>query len=114
MSDDGWSNRCVWSLRDGRSLQFTLVPFAGISLIRFRGSRINGLSLFQCGKWALRQDDIPPLREGMYVNYSLIADNSSRRRDIVADGVLSAVGDGEGDEFILQRKAYFQRFADIR
>ncbi len=36
--------------------RITLVPFAGISLIRFRGSRINGLSLLLK---ALRQDVTP-------------------------------------------------------
>lgn len=95
-------------------MQFTLVPFAGISLIRFRGSRINGLSLFQCGKWALRQDDIPSQRGGMYVNYALMAHNSSGRRDIVANVVFSTVGDGEGNQRIFQRKTGFQRFTDVR
>lgn len=50
----------------------------------------------------------------MYVNYALMAHNSSGRRDIVADVVFAAVGDGEGDQVIFQRKARFQRFADVR
>ena len=49
----------------------------------------------------------------MYVNYALMAHNSSGRRDIVADVIFLTVGDGESDQAIFQRKARFQRFADI-
>jgi len=39
-------------------MKFTLVPFAGFNLIRFRGSRINGLSPHALPRrWALRQDN---------------------------------------------------------
>ena len=47
----------------------------------------------------------------MYVNYALMAHNSSGRRDIVADVIFLTVGDGEGDQVIFQRKTRFQRFA---
>ncbi len=84
--------------------QFTLVPFAGISLIRFRGSRINGLSLFHFSQRMENRhsDKMTSLRRGgMEVNYSLIAHNSSGRRNIIAHVVAQIMRDGEGDQFIL-------------
>lgn len=56
--------------------RITLVPFAGISLIRFRGSRINGLSRCLTHS-ALRQEETR-ITTGRYVNYSLTTQNSSR------------------------------------
>ncbi len=50
----------------------------------------------------------------MEVNYSLIAHNSSGRRNIIAHVVAQIMRDGEGDQFILQRETCFQRLADIR
>ncbi len=41
---------------------------------------------------------------GMEVNYSLIAHNSSGRRNIIAHVVAQIMRDGEGDQFILQRE----------
>jgi hypothetical protein len=40
----------------------------------------------------------------MEVNYSLIAHNSSGRRNIIAHVVAQIMRDGEGDQFILQRE----------
>lgn len=102
MSDDGWSNRCDRSRTDRCDQQFTLVPFAGISLIRFRGSRINGLS-------QLRHSDkkLAPTNGALNVNYALTAQNSSRMFD--AGGVKH-----QQNQLIFQHKARFQRLADVR
>ena len=97
--------------------RLTLVPFAGISLIRFRGSRINGLSLFHV---SLRMenrhsDKMKSLRRGiMYVNYALTVHNSSGRRNIIAHVIAQVMGDSQGDQFIFQRETRLQRLADIR
>ncbi|TDX10123.1 hypothetical protein EDF88_4896 [Buttiauxella sp. BIGb0552] len=52
--------------------RITLVPFAGISLIRFRGSRINGLSRCSVKHSALRQEDFlhPSRPSGVSCLYS--------------------------------------------
>ena len=68
--------------------RITLVPFAGISLIRFRGSRINGLSRCSIKHSALRQEETR-IATGRYVNYSLTAQNSSRT--CKAAGIVSTV-----------------------
>lgn len=67
--------------------RITLVPFAGISLIRFRGSRINGLSRCLTHS-ALRQEETR-IATGRYVNYSLTAQNSSRACKVA--GIVSTV-----------------------
>ncbi|BBS14362.1 hypothetical protein WP5W18C01_44560 [Klebsiella aerogenes] len=116
MSDDGWSNRCDQPGTGRCDQQFTLVPFAGISLIRFRGSRINGLSLFHFSVRVENRhsDKMKSLRRGiMYVNYSLTVHNSSGRRDIVANVVFLIVSDDQRQQLVLKREARLQRFADI-
>ena len=78
---------------DDANSSLTLVPFAGINLIRFRGSRINGLSLFHVSLHTghSRQEEIPLRRGIMYVNYSLTVKNSSGRRNIIAGADIQVV-----------------------
>ncbi len=85
--------------RGRHNSRITLVPFAGFNLIRFRGSRINGLSPV----WALRQDKAPDA-SGMKVTYSLNGRNSSRTCQIafIVGAALQIVIECQDNELIFQ------------
>ena len=97
---------------EAHASRLTLVPFAGSNLIRFRGSRINGLS--RCLRTRHSDKKSPVLQGAGKLNYALMLKNSSRASDVAV--VVSALCQVEikrqHDQLILQRKACGQRFAN--
>ncbi len=86
------------SVAPGAGNIITLVPFAGTNLIRFRGSRMNGLSprAVKTG-WALRQDTAPSRGE------------LKHKHSMRDDGVPSMI-EHQPDQAVFEGEAHCQGF----
>ena len=140
MSERRMKQEVCTARKGDTTADLALVPFAGSNLIRFRGSRINGLSrcfhtrhsdkndslYFRLQvRWLALFTPLPsscnpnyfelPLNTGaVKINYALMAKNSSwtSHTALIICALFQIVIKRQDDQLIFQRKALCQCFAD--